>query len=402
MYNDEKIYSIELGEDLALPDPPKEQPPISATGRVRPRSLRPRPDPAPKPESKSPSEGLHFAPLMILTWILGPFSVHLHPAHRNGRWMLAVGMISGMAGLGMFAGREFILDIIGKGWPIWPWAAIGLAVMMTAFSVWARTAFLACVGHRLPRHKLPSLLRKPWVVGVVGLIAPGLGLLMAGCARRGAAVIWAGWSVVAAVLVLANGLQIWNRNQGTGAGSIPAAFLEISFLVAAGVLAAGLIGWMAQALEGARQMMGEPGVRLRMRGDWYAVALVCTLAGVAIAWNPPMMARQMDNGAVILQEKGFRIIPLELSRSAHRLDPAPTEYPVRAIAMYEELGRRDEAVRLRQQLDGNLASYLALVNTENRGQTWEAYAGRTPAQELRIMREMFAEPESDGFRYQAR
>ena len=115
-----------------------------------------------------------------------------------------------------------------------------------------------------------------------------------------------------------------------------------------------------------------------------------------------MMARQMDNGAVILQEKGFRIIPLELSRSAHRLDPAPTEYPVRAIAMYEELGRRDEAVRLRQQLDGNLASYLALVNTENRGQTWEAYAGRTPAQELRIMREMFAEPESDGFRYQAR
>jgi hypothetical protein len=402
MYNDEKIYSIELGEDLALPDPPKEQPATSAAGRVRPRPLRPSLEPQPKPESKPPSDGLHFAPLMTLTWILGPFSVHLHPAHRNGRWMLAAGMISGMAGLGMFAGRSFILDIIGKGWPLWPWAVIGLVVMMTAFSVWARTAYLACRGHKLPRHKLPSLLRKPWAVGVVGLIAPGLGLLLAGCARRGAAVIWAGWPVGAAVLVLANGLQIWNRNLGAQGASIPTVFLEMSFLVAAGILVAGLIGWMAQALEGARQMMGEPGVRLRMRGDWYAAALVCTLVGMAIAWNPTMMARQMDHGAVILQEKGFRVIPLELSRGAHRLDPAPTEYAVRAIAMYEELGRRDEAVRLRQQLDGNLASYLALVDTENRDQTWETYAGRTPAQEMRVMRDMFAEPESDRFHYQAR
>ena len=402
MYNDEKIYSIELGEDHTLPDPPREQQTARVAGKAHPRPVRSAPQPRQKPDSKPPTTGLHFAPLMILTWILGPFSVHLHSAHRSGKGMLAVGMISGMAGLGMFAGRGFILDLIGQGWPLWVWTVIGLAVMVTAFSVWARTAYLACRENRVPRHKLPSLFRKPWAIGVVGLLAPGLGLLLAGCARRGAAVVWASWPFAAAVLLLANGLQIWNLNQGVNEASIAAVVLESGFLLAAGILAAGLIVWVAQALEGARQMMGDPGISLRMRGDWYAAALVCALVGTAIVWDPAAMARQLDSGAVILQEKGFRVIPLELSRTAHRLDPAPTEYAVRALALYEDLGRRDDAARLRLELEENLASYLALINVENRGETEQAYAGRTPAQEWRVMRERFAEPGRDLVPYQAR
>jgi len=330
---------------------------------------------------------------MILTYMMGPFSVHLNPENRERKGLLTAGMISGMAGLGMFAGWGFILDLIGKGWPLWPWAVIGAGVMVTAFSVWARTAYLAGSSERLPQHKLPSPLRKPWAVGIVGLIAPGLGLLLAGCPRRGAAVILSGWSVVAAVLVLANSLGIWSRNQGVEAASIQPAVLEVIFMVSAGILVAGLIGWIAQALEGARQMMGEPGIRHRMRGDWYAAALLCTMLGMTVIWDPPTVARHLDNSGIILREKGLQVIPLHLTRGAYRLDPGPSEYAVRVIELNEELGRRDEAVLMRRELDGNLASYLALVHSENRGRPMQSheYEGRTPAQEWKVIADLFGQ-----------
>ena len=165
------------------------------------------------------------------------------------------------------------------------------------------------------------------------------------------------------------------------------AFVSLS----AGILAVGLIGWIAQALEGARQMMGEPGIRHRMRGDWYAAALLCTLVGMAIVWDPTTAARHMDNGGIVLREKGFQVIPLHLTRGAYRLDPGPSEYPVRVLELYEELGRRDEAIRLRQELDGNLASYLALVHTDKRDQAMLPYSGRTAAQEWKVIGDLFGQ-----------
>lgn len=138
-------------------------------------------------------------------------------------------------------------------------------------------------------------------------------------------------------------------------------------------------------------MMGEPGIRHRMRGDWYAAALMCTLVGMAIVWNPPTAARHMDNGGIILREKGFLVIPLQLTRGAHHLDPGPSEYAVRLLELYEDLGRRDEAVRLRKELDGNLASYLALVQTESGGLAMRSNAGRTSAQDWKLVRELFGQ-----------
>jgi hypothetical protein len=391
MYNNEKIYSIELGEDLTLPDPPRERRAVAAKNKRPPRPAKPAPRPRPPRPSKPPSERLQFAPLVIFTYLLGPFSVHLNPENRGQKGMLTVGMVSGMAGLGMFAGRGFILDIIGKGQPLWPWAVIGALVLTTAFSVWARAAFLAAAGPNQGRHRLPALLRKPWAVGLVGLFAPGLGLLLAGCRRRGAAVIWSVWPVVAAVVLLANSMEIWSRNQVTGGASVSPVLLETFLLLAVGVVVAGLIGWITQALEGARQMMTEPVARPRIRADWYAAALMCVLIGVAAVWDPAGMARQMDSGGVILREKGFRVIPLELSLGAHRLDPAPAKYAVAAITLYEELGRRDEAVRLRKELDANLASYVAMVNAEGRGPIREASVMRSPEQEWWIRNEFLGD-----------
>ena len=192
-------------------------------------------------------------------------------------------------------------------------------------------------------------------------------------------------------MVLASGLHIWAGNQGGGAVSIHPVALEIIFIISAGILATGLIVWIAQALEGARQMMGEPGIRHRMRGDWYAAALLCTLVGMAVVWDPTAAARQLDNGGIVLREKGFRVIPLQLSRGALGLDPGPSEYAVRVIELYEELGRRDKALRLRKQLDGNLASYLALVHTENRGPVMRTYAARTSVQEWKVMGDLLGQ-----------
>jgi hypothetical protein len=125
---------------------------------------------------------------------------------------------------------------------------------------------------------------------------------------------------------------------------------------------------------------------------------------VALAWDPAVMARQLDNGAVVLQEKGFRFIPLELWKTAYRLDPAPSEYAVRAIGLYDELGRRDEAMGLREELDSNLASYLTMVRAENEVRPQQAYAGRTPAQERQVLSDRIVEhgQHDRGGRYQAR
>ncbi|MEN8006191.1 MAG: hypothetical protein ABFS42_04210 [Candidatus Krumholzibacteriota bacterium] len=315
------------------------------------------------------------------------------------------GLISGMAGLGLFAGRGLILDLIANGWPLWPWALTGAVVMVTASSIWARAAQLVVQGERQPQYRLPSIFRKSWAVGVTGLVAPGLGLLMAGCAKRGAAVIWTGWVIVGAAMILAGGPGIWASNQAAGPGSMNPMTMEIIFMLAAGILLAGVIGWIAQALEGARQMMGEPGIRHRMRGDWYSAALLCTLLGMLVVWDPSTMAVHMDGGSVVLQENGFRLIPLKLAQGAHRLDPAPSQYAIRAMELCEELGRTEEAARLRSELDGNYSSYRALVQAENRSGSMAANTAGTATTEWEVMAEMLSRAGSYGGNrpsYQAR
>jgi hypothetical protein len=115
------------------------------------------------------------------------------------------------------------------------------------------------------------------------------------------------------------------------------------------------------------------------------------MLGMTVIWDPPTVARHLDNSGIILREKGLQIIPLHLARGAYRLDPGPSEYGVRVIELNEELGRKDEAVRMRRELDGNLASYLALVQTENRGRPMQSnqYEGRTPAQEWKVIADLF-------------
>ena len=208
--------------------------------------------------------------------------------------------------------------------------------------------------------------------------------------------IWMGWGVVAAVMVLAGGKGIWAGNQAGQAGSLNPVVLETIFLLAAGVLLAGFVGWIAQALEGARQMMEEPSIRHRMRGDWYAAALLVTLIGMAMVWDPTTMAVHFDDGSVVMREQGFRLIPLKMSLSAHRLDPASSQYAIRAMELCEELGRTAEAADLRRELDGNLASYLALVQAEKPGPILPANTGRTEFQEWKIMAELWGQAGPQG------
>jgi len=74
-------------------------------------------------------------------------------------------------------------------------------------------------------------------------------------------------------------------------------------------------------------------------------------------------------------------------KSAHRLDPGPTEYAVGIIELCEELGRRDEAVRVRRRLEDNLSSYLTLVQMENRSLAMNRYGNRSPELEGNFVRD---------------
>ena len=51
---------------------------------------------------------------------------------------------------------------------------------------------------------------------------------------------------------------------------------------------------------------------------------------------------------------------------------------------------------MRKELDGNLASYLALVQTEGGGLAMRSNAGRTSAQDWKVMEEMFGQASPHG------
>jgi hypothetical protein len=317
--------------------------------------------------------------LALLTYLLGPLSILLTPRGRRNRSAVVVALLAPAAALVLILGR--FGGVVGEDrqGSVWEWWGLLAFAAIGGASVWSLAVRQLGIEGIPPLKRLPHWLRRGWFISVLGLVAPGSGLLLRGHAVRASLVLWLTWLPVAALVVLANAGGLWRHHQASGwlASSGPA--LETTFIMAAALVVFGIFGHIAQALEGLRQFTVEPSLKTRVKGDYYALAVIAAVSALVVVASPVQMAQQLDAGGDILRQEGLQTIPLALTLAAGRLDPGTSEYTLQAIDLYAELGRPDEAAALGEQLDRNLGSYLVLKQRESeaRGASASALANAT-------------------------
>ncbi len=364
MSHEDKIWLIEAGDVLETPRPQQELP---ATPRPAPR---PRPRTAAVVEPREPRrvvreqarpQTLHIAPLLVLTWLLGPLAVLLTPEGRRERTWAGLGVVAAVAAaiLTLVPFARFHQGLAGSA-PL-VWMPLAFIATLGGFSAWARAVQIAGERGVTQASRLPRWLRRAPALAAAGLCAPGAGLLLAGRRRRAALALWMLWPAALAALVLVQGRGIWHGLRQAVPGPATGLALETIFIASAAVLLAGVVAWLVQALEAVR--LTTP-AGARAHGDWYAVALGVACAALAFTAQPRMVAGQLATRAAGLQQAEMRIIPLRMALAAGRLDPTNTAYAVQAVALCEELGRADQAEALRAELAAGVRPYLAMLGPE--------------------------------------
>ena len=362
---------IEAGDVLDVM-PPKKKPLATAQPN---KQFRPNPRHTPRAAATDPvkraikappvvKSKLQFASLLALTYLMGPLAILLTSAGRRQKNALVQAGLSAAATVVLVLMRFGSLVSPEKPASVWLWVGLLAVAVVAGFTAWARALHVA--GREGVPHvnKLPHWLRRDWAIAGLGLIAPGSGLLLSGRRSQASLSLWLMGPVVAAVVILTNAMGLWQHHQVSGwlAASGPA--LETAFMIAAAIVALGFLGYVAQALEGMRQVLVEPGLKTKVKGDYYALAVVAVVVVMVVVANPVQMAHQLDVGGDLLREDGYKVIPLQLTNLASRLDPANSEYVLQAMALYEELGEAEKAATVRAHLDQNLGTYLAMVQKE--------------------------------------
>lgn len=393
MTEHDKTWVIGITDDLGIQNPDQEQ--RTPTRRHVPLETRleppaaphPAPRPAPRPAARPAPElprsrRLQYATLVLLTYLLGPFALLLTTAGRRDRVAVIAGCAAaiGAVAMGFYRGR--LLASVGAGW-----AAVGLgllvaALVLVAFSAWARALQVTRAPDQATRLRdaqtLPHWLRRPWVMGALSLIGPGAGMLLAGRTWRAATVLWSAFAAVLATVTLVEASWWWGIAHGESPGLLRPAHVELMFVGAGIVLALSFVGWIAQALEGVRQGLLAAGRSGSGRGDRAALALGFALLAMFIAVSPARIASELDYRADRLQLDGYRIIPLGLTLGAQRLDPARPAYAVQASRLYAELGMTDQAVRTIEHLRAEVEPVLAALELPATGPEPAATPRATP------------------------
>jgi len=371
MSENRKTWLIEAGDVLDVMAPVRKEP---ATATInRPYS------PEPRPATQTPlvetvkrrakavpprKSSLHIALLIALTYVLGPLAILLTPRGRRQTPTMVLAGMSVMATLVLVLSGFGGLVRAQHAASVWVWVTLLVIAVGAGFGAWARAVHLLA-REGLPHvNRLPYWLRRKWSISILGLLAPGSGLLLGGHTGRAALTLVLLGPAVAAVLVLANAMNLWRHHVVSGWLATSGPLLENVLMVAVGVAALGFLGYIAQALEGVRQVLVEPSLQTRVKGDYYALAVIAAVIVIVVAVNPVKIAHQFDVGSDILQAEGFQAIPLQLSLAAQHLDPGRPEYALQAIALYNGLGEPEKAAAVRSNLDRSLSTYLAMVQQE--------------------------------------
>jgi hypothetical protein len=273
----------------------------------------------------------------------------------------------GLGPLGTLLGRSQTQDQIvasfalaaGLAWlvlqlpPVAAHVAPGLRLTASAVCAvifllaWCRELRLAAGDRRFLPEKLPGWMRSmPAVVGL-GLLVPGLGLMVAGRVRRAALALLGAGLTVHALVVLSGFLRFQNVDLGLRARTpLP---LSMELWLGGTVIAAalGLLFWVGTALDGAR-LLGTAERRPRtVPADRYGLALLLALAIFGAGFRPAEFARDLDSLSTALEDRGFRHLPLALDLAALQLDSGRPEYAFHAASLAESTDRDVLAAALR-------------------------------------------------------
>lgn len=309
----------------------------------------------------------------MLSYLTGPFAVLVTDASRRSGLWTAIGITSGLAWFAMPSGWErFLLRIDHAGFVVLSWLLVTGFSTLAGYSAWARGILQATGELDSIPPRLPRWMQGPLPVATIGMLVPGLGLLFAGHRRAAAAAFWLPAPLVLATLVMWNSGWLWTWNSASERHGLPSAFLEWVFL---GVIALGCVsavGWVVQALDGARRA-GDAGEEHRSarvgRGDWAALALVISAAVFLVVFEPSDAARDLNGLAISLEQDGYGVLPLHLTRAAIRLDPSRPAYTLHALELYQALGQDSRAQESRAELDRRMGPYVSALRQEGWRQT---------------------------------
>jgi len=293
----------------------------------------------------------------ILAYVLGPLAGLVTPAGRLSREWMFLAIVSAAAWISSIWLTAPLEVLVRKGNLVGWVGAVALVVLLViGFLAWCRgLVFATPRGGAVPQTGWAT---RPWLVGSLGAIAPGLGLAIVGRSRRAAAALLNAGLLLLGLLVLTSAGTLW---MGTERVPQLRPILEWVFLGAALVTFLGAIVWVVLALEGVRLV---PGARSEARrwgrwGDVSAVALLVSVIAFAVLFRPAPLARQMDESGVSLTGSGYRILPGFFFQAAMRLDPSRTVYVLHAAELEEAKGNEAAALALRGELEQRIEPVLA-------------------------------------------
>jgi hypothetical protein len=300
--------------------------------------------------------------LLLLTYALGPAAPVLT---QTGRRQI-VWAVLGLLGVPLWVGMLWKWPVL-SGWlaagrvPLLPWLLVSALLFCLTFAAWSRSVFLTGWDARFFAERLPSWLQNPAIVGLLGLVAPGAGLLVSAAPRRAAIAVGnAGLTLLAAAIVVSAPL-LWKCNQLTSSGAIPPRALEMLFIAAFAATIVGSLMWFTHALDGARLATYRSGRRTHRRGDWFAVAVLAALVTFFVTFEPRSLAHDLDRHAQSIHAAGLHYVPLPIGLLVTHLDAARPSYGLHVAGYYDALGKKEQALRIRTDLRARWQEYANLT-----------------------------------------
>lgn len=289
--------------------------------------------------------------LTVFSYVLGPFAILATEQGRKSRFWVSMAIGSGVAStLFLFRWKAFLSRFDDIGFAILPLFLVACLAIIAGFAAWSHAVLLIGRHKRSILVRLPQWIRRPWVTGSLGLLVPGFGLFIAGRSRRAVCALWAAGALLMSILVISNGALLWSWYHEHGSNALSSHNIEFAFLAlcAAGFL--GGVGWIAQALDGAR-LSGYGSTKLgQSKSDRFAIMLLAAIATFLVMFESGYVAEALDRFAALKRQDGFQIIPLYMTLGATHLDPSRPEYMLHAIELYDEMGRHNKAEAMRWEL----------------------------------------------------